>query len=140
MLPQILLLAGLGFFGVSAWRRYTDPQGDATADCDKVEMNPMPSPDGVWVASAHSTVCSGFGGDAATYVYVHPSSEANSSDNLISRYFEHGGAGGPKIQWVTGRQLKISIPEVGQITKRIASQGSVSIAYEIGGQDYPQKR
>ena len=116
----------------------SDPQGDASLWCDKEEMVSIPNSNG-WVVSGHNTICTGYGGNSAVYIYVHPVGESSSNKFLVFRYFQYGGEGLPKIEWIDGNNISIKIDRVSEITKKLDNLGPIRIHYTIGKEDYPQK-
>jgi hypothetical protein len=137
------LLLGLSIFGAFViglilWFGYvnSDPQGGANLSCTKVDFDPVRSATG-WVASGHNTVCDGFGGDSAIYIYVHRANEKENSDRLVLRYSERTDWDLPKIEWTGATELTIRVNHAIQVTKRVTSKGVVRIKYEIEREDYP---
>jgi hypothetical protein len=118
------------------WRVDSDPQGNANVSCTKAELDPIGSATGV-VVSGHNTVCDGFGGDSAVYLYVHRVDEKESSDQLVLRYSERTDWELPKIEWTGENQLMIRVKHVIQVTKKATTLGSVKISYQIEQEDYP---
>lgn len=122
-----------------AWRDYRDPQGEATAWCDKIEFEPKGSPDGRLVVTGHTTACDGFGGNSAVYVYIHPTHLDESRDDLVFRYSEHGGEEAVHVQWLDSGSVEIAVPHLQQITKALDGKAGVKLLYKIGWQDYPPR-
>ena len=120
------------------WYRHadSDPQGDANVNCTKTDLDPMASATGV-VVSGHNTVCDGFGGDSAVYIYVHRTDESEGSDRLVLRYSERTDWDLPKIEWIGANELRIRVKHAIQVTKRLTKIGPVKISYEIDQEDYP---
>lgn len=121
------------------WYQSLDPQGEATDNCEKVELPSVPNGAGM-VVTAHNTACSGYAGSSAIYVYVHKVGEVESSDSLVFRYFESSSEGPPKIEWTNSNALRISVGEVSEVTKQLNSMDGVAISYAIGGEEFPRDK
>lgn len=131
----LLIVASLLWF----WPDDTDPQGGEGFWCDNRNIDYVSNSSG-WVVSGHNTVCSGFGGNSAIYIYAHPVGQNEGREFLVFRYFEHGGSNLPKIEWIGENKLSIQVDQVSQVTKKISSIGPVSISYQIGKEDYPMAK
>jgi hypothetical protein len=131
-----IFILTLGFIWCNIYN--SDPQGDAGLWCDKEEMVSIPNPNG-WVISGHNTICTGYGGNSAVYIYVHPVGESSGNKFLVFRYFQYGGEALPKIEWIDGNNISIKIDRVSEITKKLNNLGPIRIHYTIGKEDYPQK-
>jgi hypothetical protein len=118
------------------WHADSDPQGDANVNCTKTDLDPIASATGL-VVSGHNTVCDGFGGDSAIYIYVHRINEKESGDRLVLRYSERTDWDLPKIEWTGTNELRIRVKHAIQVTKRVTAVGPVKITYEIAQEDYP---
>lgn len=126
----------IGFIWLNIYN--SDPQGDATLWCYKEEMVSIPNSNG-WVISGHNTICTGYGGNSAVYIYVHPAREPEGRKFLVFRYFQYGGEELPKIKWIDKNNISIKIDRVSEITKKLNGLGPVKIHYSIATEDYPQK-
>ena len=137
----ISLLLILSIMGIGLWIWYddSDPQGGQGFLCDNVEFSPIQNASG-WTVSGHNTVCSGFGGSSAIYIYVHPTGQSENREFLVFRYFEHGGANLPTIEWLGENKLSIRVEHVSEITKMKSSIGPVRILYQVDKEDYPRAR
>jgi hypothetical protein len=131
----LMIVASLLWF----WPADTDPQGGEGFWCDNGNIYYVSNSSG-WVVSGHNTVCSGFGGNSAIYIYAHPIGQNEGREFLVFRYFEHGGSNLPKIEWIGENKLLIQVDHVSQVTKKISSIGPVSISYQIGKEDYPMAK
>jgi hypothetical protein len=129
------ILIPLATIGIWFLAPNDDPQGGAGLWCDNEEL-PSVRNSSDWIVTWHNTVCSGFGGNSAIYIYVHRIDEREDRENLIFRYFEHGGANLPKIEWLPDGRLLIKVDHVSQITKKIPKIDSINIEYEIREEDY----
>jgi hypothetical protein len=118
------------------WRADSDPQGNANVSCVKAEFDPIRSETGM-VVSGHNTVCDGFGGDSAVYIYVHRIDERENSGELVLRYSERTDWELPDIKWTGENQLMIRLKHAIQVTKKVTTIGSVAITYQIEQEDYP---
>ena len=134
-----LTLLSLIVILILLWRAAKDPQGGQGLWCDNEKFTPVSSASG-WIASGHNTVCSGFGGSSAIYIYVRPFGQEERREFLVFRYFEHGGEMPPKIEWVGEYKLSIRLDHIPQITKKISSIGPVNISYHIRKEDYPESK
>jgi len=137
-----LILFGLTLIGALAialllWQFHpdSDPQGNANVDCTKTEFKPIRSATGT-VVSGHNTVCDGFGGDSAVYIYVHGANEKESKDRLVLRYSERTDWDLPKIEWSGANEVMIRVKHAIQVTKKVTTIGPVKISYQIDQEDY----
>jgi hypothetical protein len=131
----IVLVLFMTYFG---WRRFYDPQGEETSNCQKINLASQYSPNGKFVASGHTTICDGFGGNSAVYVYIHSPNVNEGASNLVFRYFEHGGEEPPTMRWATNDQIEIAVHRVSQITKALSASDDVKISYRVGLEDHPR--
>lgn len=131
-----IFILTIGFIWLNIYN--SDPQGDATLWCDKEEMVSIPNSNG-WVISGHNTICTGYGGNSAVYIYVHPVGESTGKKFLVFRYFQYGGEALPKIEWIDGSNISIEVDRVSEITKKLNEFGPIRIHYSIGKEDYPRK-
>jgi hypothetical protein len=131
-------LVGVLLIALLLWHWYTDsdPQGNANVGCTKTDLVPIVSATGV-VVSGHNTVCDGFGGDSAIYIYVHRVNEKESGERLVLRYSERTDWDLPKIEWTGANELMIRVKHAIQVSKRVTAIGPVKITYEIDQEDYP---
>jgi hypothetical protein len=93
-LVSIFLLLAVVF---CFWPADSDPQGGDGLWCDNSNINTIKNSSG-WTVSGHNTVCSGFGGNSAIYIYAYPEGKKEGRESLIFRYFEHGGAALPQME------------------------------------------
>ncbi|MFZ6656233.1 hypothetical protein [Undibacterium sp. TJN19] len=108
-----------------------DPQGKSSSSCMHDKLPQVANGSGL-IASAHYTVCDTSSSDSAVYVYVHKSTEPESKEFLVFRYFDKSSAAPPEINWLNKSILQISVAEVDQVTKMLNNLEDVKIVYHIG--------
>lgn len=118
------------------WYDNLDPQGGENYYCHSVELKPAANNSGI-VVTAHNTVCDGFGGSSAIYVYVHKLEERESKQSLVFRYFDKSDVPAPTFEWVNDSSLRIVVGDVSQVTKQLDTIAGVKIIYVVGKSDYP---
>lgn len=138
---QLIFAVGLTLISLAAvllwlWPTDTDPQGGEGFWCDNVNLEAISNSSG-WTVSGHNTVCSGFGGNSAIYIYAHPTGQKERREFLVFRYFENRGEDLPKVEWIGENKLSIQVKHVSQITKLVRSVGPVTVVYHIDKEDFP---
>ena len=129
------LVIGVALFLGYSWYENRDPQGEATSNCYSMKLKPVPNKSDM-VATAHNTVCDGFGGNSVVYVYIHGVDQDDSRKSLVFRYSDKYDVPSPTIEWINDSSLRISVGEVSQVTKQLFSIDGVTVTYNIGKQDY----
>lgn len=117
--------------GIESWRD-TDPQGETNSNCDKLERSSIPSRMGMTVSS-HTTACTTLGTSVVSYVYVHPSDQRPTAENLVFRYTQGGSDDAIRVEWVDERHVLVQVKRVSGVSKIQTTIGPVSIDYRIGG-------
>jgi len=134
LIPIVGCVILLGYF----WYDNLDPQGGENSYCNSVEIEPVRNKSGM-VVSAHNTVCDGFGGSSAIYVYVHQLGQNESKNSLVFRYADIASVSPPKFEWISNDSLHISVDNVSQVTKQLYLMEGMKISYSIGNEDYPRQ-
>jgi hypothetical protein len=135
LLATVVLI--LILFLLAFWNFMQDPQGESTDACTTEEQLPVWNISRSMVVTSHETVCNGFGGNMAFYVYIHKSTEQESSQTLVFRYSEIPSAEPPQIRWPNENAVNIEVREVGRISKQLDQIDGVKINYTVGKIDYP---
>ena len=132
-----LAIAGALAFLAIAWFWYqrADPQGESGFYCDKLDFDPIANTSG-WAVSGHFTICGGFGGSGAVYMYVHPIKESEGREYLAFRYSDNDGHWPPKVIWKNEHEVIIQVDHLSQVTKKLSSIGPIKITYQIAKQDF----
>jgi len=112
-----------------------DAQGGSNGDCDDVTQALARSGSG-YLAHAHTTACSGFGGSVVTYVHVHRAGEAQSRSNLVFRYSPAGANPEARLRWIGAERLEIGTGPVARIDEKITRVGRIEIIYDIDPADH----
>lgn len=107
-----------------------DPIGGSGASCDNWELEPVKSGSG-WIATGHTTACTTFGTDIATYVFVHKEHEADDRSNMVLRYFQSFETKGPFISWRGPNEVAIEIAAPVAITKSLNQVDSVRVRLTV---------
>jgi len=128
-------------FGLYVAIRPVDSLGLADKNCATEIFPPVPNGEGM-VATAHETSCdyAPVHGDDTTYVYIHRAEERDSAKSLVFRFenIPNGESGqSPRLLWSDNLTLHISVSQVGEITKQLASLGQLRISYSIGRENTP---
>jgi hypothetical protein len=139
----LLVVSILGIFFVLK-RLYNDLSpldslGQTDESCDTRGDFPSVRNGAGMVATGHSTGCAIvlLSTEFTTYVYVHRAGDADSAKSLVFRFYESPESfDDPKIVWTDNSNLQISIPEVGEVTKKLNSMDGVKISYSIGKEDW----
>jgi hypothetical protein len=137
IIPVAILAVGLYMFNL--WQNFKDPQGDASNNCNKVELPAIRNHSGL-VVTAHNTVCDVFGGTSAIYVYVHKWGAAEDRANLVFRYIDRYDAASPRFDWINESSLLISVNHISEVSKKLNTMQGVTISYAVGKIDYDRKK
>ena len=116
-------------FGVYLWSN-SDSHGDTNSSCDKFDEPSIASGKGMTV-SAHTTACTTIGSSVVSYVYIHPSNQRPTADNLVFRYSQNGGSDSLKVEWIDEGRVALQVEGVSHISKILTTYGSIAIAYRL---------
>jgi hypothetical protein len=118
-----------------------DSLGEASNNCVRQDYPSVPNAGGM-IATVHDTTCD-FGlahGAETTYIYLHRLGEGDSRRSLVFRYANLGNLVPPHIAWSDNLNLHISVPAVGEVTKRVTSVSGIRIFYSIDRVDVSPER
>lgn len=110
--------------------------GESDGGCEiRGDATSVPSGTGM-IATAHIVGCDGPYDAIAytTYVYVHKVGENDSAKSLVFSF--DADSGDLKMVWTDNSNLRISISEAGDMTKKITSMDGVKISYSIAKEGY----
>ncbi len=145
LLVLVLLVAVVGLRIAYVQYLYRDLQGNESLDCVSSELTPIASGMGM-VVTGHDASCDPFGGNWATYIYVHKVDEAESRQSLVFRFddvsydytkkndFKNNK---PKFEWIDPHHVRIGIAALSRITKQVDYMDGVNISYVVGRIDAP---
>ena len=68
---------------------------------------------------------------------MHKSGEEDSRKSLVFRFANAANLDDPLITWTDSSDLRISVSEVGEVTKQVAAIDGVKILYSIGKERAP---
>jgi hypothetical protein len=119
-------------YSALSWRS-SDSQGEANSSCDKFDGPSVASARGMTISS-HTTVCTTLGTSVVSYVYLHPSGQSPTAENLVFTYSQNGSDDSLGVEWIDERHVVLKVNHVSQVSKIQTTSGSVSIDYKIGGQ------
>ncbi|SRR5258706_7135489 len=136
----ILTVSGFGIavvlFGLYGMIRPLDSLGEADDNCARQDFPSIPNGNGM-IATSHVIDCTYFiaHGEETTFVYVHKLGNEDSKKSLVFRFDNADNSDDPHITWSDNSNLRISVSEVGEVTKQLATIDGVKIAYSIGKED-----
>jgi hypothetical protein len=125
-------------FGLYIMLRPRDSLGNANDNCARQDFPSIPNESGT-VATSYTIDCTYFiaHGEETTFVYVHKTGQEDSRKSLVFRFANASNVDDPLITWSDGSDLRISVSEVGEVTKQLAVIDGVKILYSIGKEDAP---
>jgi hypothetical protein len=125
-------------FGLSIMLRPRDSLGEADGNCARQDFPSIPNGNGM-IATSHLVDCTYFiaHGEETTFVYVHRSDEKDSRGSLVFRFANAGNLDIPFLTWSDSSDLRISVSQVGEVTKQVPAIEGVKILYSIGKEDAP---
>lgn len=134
------LMIGVVLYLFSGLLLPMDSFGEVADNCVRVDFPSVQNSTGE-VAASHRVDCS-YGiahGGATTFVYVHKRDAIDSRGSLVFSYDNLGNFAPLKLAWDDHSNLRISISEVGEITKQVNSIGDTKIDYSIGRVKFSSK-
>lgn len=108
----------------------SDPVGGPGLSCDNWDLDPVKSGSG-WIVTGHTTACTTFGTDIATYVFVHKEGDVDNRSNMVLRYFQSFETKGPFISWKGPNEVAIEIEAPDAITKSLNQIESVRVSLTV---------
>lgn len=138
LLTVSVLGIAVTLFGLYIMLRPQDSLGNANDNCARQDFPSIPSGNGT-VATSHTIDCTYFiaHGEETTFVYVHKTGQEDSRKSLVFRFANASNVDDPLIAWSDSSDLRISVSEVGEVTKQLAVIDGVKILYSIGKEDAP---